>query len=797
MLTKHNSDCISNLAFNKTINDLTREFVNILKKNYNYSSNQIEINPKILAFNNDHIVVYRDKSGTQSFLFISVCNADSIEELTIRAAQYARSIGAEYYIVGEPKNYKIKKINYKNGSDSDAKSIPFWTFSYGWSQPIGKDKPLPPFRDEKDLRKVIREAHNIIFTNLGYDPAATFDEVSKFIIAKIYDENSDYPSYRYYVNRHEDIDAESKRLKELFKESEIWFANSVENIIPSNGIQELDSHLFLLLIDLFKFYSFNETTDAASGTDIKGVIYESMVGSTFRGELGSYFTPRNLADFMVSLLDPQIDDKVFDIANGSAGFLISTIRHLKEKYKYYNEYNIYGTEINPRMVRAAKLNLLINGGNPKNIRLANGLDLEENMKSLIHKSEISICESKTTLLDRIPEGPFDIALANPPFAGFERDPSLLRKFKTAYRNDDTLRSLNKTIPFIEAILASLKDGGKAGIVIPISILNAEEESFVDLRKIIIQNSEIMAIIGLPRTAFYHTDCGIEGALLFLKKMRNPREEYNVFMGWANTVGYDRVGSTIKSNDLLKIVGDYKSKVWADENIIPISDLIKSDRFDPNWWSIKNQKILSRVAINSNKTAQLTEYFEIRREMWSKKLIRNDQEYTFFEVKDTDMNMGTIINVHKIKGEDLRKKNRIRQIVRSGDILLPNHRDSLIAKSADGYGRSVVYVSDEFDGVLTTDRFIVLKPLISPFLLSALLNSKDVRDQLVMHSRGAASLDIRRTVLEKIIVPRINLSDKSQFEVINQIENGFRQEKAFHDKIKKFREDREELLKKIL
>jgi hypothetical protein len=207
-------------------------------------------------------------------------------------------------------------------------------------------------------------------------------------------------------------------------------------------------------------------------------------------------------------------------------------------------------------------------------------------------------------------------------------------------------------------------------------------------------------------------------------------------------------------------------------------------------------MLSRVAINSNKTAQLTEYFEIRSEMWSKKLIRNDQEYAYFEVKDTDINIGTIIEIHKIKGTDLRAKNRIRQIVRSGDILLPNHRDSLIAKSADGYGRSAVYVSDKFDGLLTTDRFIVLKPLISPFLLIALLNSKDVRDQLVMHSRGAASLDIRRTVLEKIIVPRINLSDKSQLEIINQIEKGFQQEKAYHDGIKKIRDHREELLGKI-
>lgn len=797
MFAKSNFDNVSESAVNRAIKASTAEFIEKLKLNYNYNKNQIEINPKTLVFENDHIIVYRDRNETQPFLFISLSNKDSNDELNESTAQYARSIGAEYYIVGNSENFKIKKINYKNGKDSEARSIPFWTFNYNWDQPISKDKSLPPFRDEMDLRKIIQEAHNLIFTNLGYDPVATFDEISKFIIAKIHDENSDNLFYEFYINTKADMDTELKRLRELFKESEIWFSNSIEDTIHTNGIHELDPQVFLSLINLFKFYSFKETTDAASGTDIKGVIYESMVGSTFRGELGSYFTPRNIADFMVSLLDPKIDDKVFDIANGSAGFLISTVRYIKEKYKYNGDFNVFGTEINPRMVRAAKLNLLINGGNPNNIRLANGLNLENNIKALFNESELEIEEDKTTLIDRFPEGPFNIALANPPFAGFERDIDLLRQFKIAYRKDNTIRSLNKTIPFIEAILSSLKEGGKAGIVIPISILNAEEESFVDLRKLIIKNSEIMAIIGLPRTAFYHTDCGIEGALLFLKRTKKPRDEYNVFMGWAQSVGYDRVGNALKSNDLVKLLKDYKSNKWPDENTIPISEIIKIDRFDPDWWSIKNRNILNKVAIDSNKSAQLTEYFEIRRDVWSKRLIRNNQEYTYFEVKDTDMDTGKIIDTHKIKGEDLRKKNRIRQIVRSGDILLPNHRDSLIAKSADGYGRSVVFVSDEFDGVLTTDRFIVLKPLISPNLLAALLNSKDVRDQLVMHSRGAASLDIRRTVLEKIRVPRIDFSNSDQLNLIKQIEYGYAEEKLNNENIKRIRSERERLLNELL
>ena len=70
---------------------------------------------------------------------------------------------------------------------------------------------------------------------------------------------------------------------------------------------------------------------SATGDDIKGLAFERFLGDTFRGELGQFFTPRPIVDFMVDLLDPQESELVCDPAAGSGGFLIRAFEHVRTK----------------------------------------------------------------------------------------------------------------------------------------------------------------------------------------------------------------------------------------------------------------------------------------------------------------------------------------------------------------------------------------------------------------------------------------------------------------------------------
>src|SRR5690606_25548511 len=128
--------------------------------------------------------------------------------------------------------------------------------------------------------------------------------------------------------------------------------------------------------------------------------------------------------------------------------------------------------------------------------------------------------------------------------------------------------------------------------------------------------------------------------------------------------------------------------------------------------------------------------------------------------------GEVKTVHEATGFELRKKPRIKHLVQTGDILLPNHRDSLIAK-ATASGRSVVIIGPELDGVLTTDRFIVLRSRVHPLLTRLILNSAGVRRQIVAQCRGAASLDIRERTLSSVWIPRRLVEKPYADEIINK------------------------------
>jgi hypothetical protein len=262
----------------------------------------------------------------------------------------------------------------------------------------------------------------------------------------------------------------------------------------------------------------------------------------------------------------------------------------------------------------------------------------------------------------------------------------------------------------------------------------------------------MAIIGLPERAFVHTDCGVHGALLFFRRVPEPRSDYDVFVGWVQNLGYDRLGRDVPENDLPSVLAAYQQQEWPSENAVSIRKLLAWKRFDPAWIKVADTLPEANGDLAGGYIA-LTEIVRVRDARISRRTLERDATYIYFEVSDTDIESGEIVRVHEGRGWELQRKSRIKNRVRAGDVLFPNHRDSLIARSAPT-GRSAVIVDDAHDGVLTTDRFIVLEPLVDPHLVVAILNSAGVRHQIVAQSRGAASLDIRERTLESVLVPKL-------------------------------------------
>ncbi len=569
------------------------------------------------------------------------------------------------------------------------------------------------FHDEAEIRKVIRACHDKIFAAHGLDPAAAFDELLKILVAKLYDELESSGRYRPLQTPDETL----ANLADVYEEARSRvFGNLME---PGIGLSAETVHD---IVELTHEYSFREPPERHPGADVLGVVFQSIVTSTFRGSLGAYFTPRTIAEFIAGVLRPRTGDLVVDPACGTGSLLLATLTSGQRP-------QLEGMDINSRVARACSLNLWLQGMKPASVRLGDSLTSAP-----------------------WPKDSIDFVVANPPFAGFETRAEVLQDFASAANGGGKPRSLNKTIPFVEMIIKRLKPGGKAGLVLPTSILNAEESSFKRLRHFIFENCIIMAVIGLPPEAFYHTDCGVAGALLFLQRVESrPQQPYDMFVAEAKTVGYDTLGRPIASNDLISILQEYGSR-WPADHTVSSVDVQKDDRLDPIWWNAKNRMLRVVLRHEQPKFIPLASLFDIRRELVDKSRLNKDAEVPYFEVRDTDAEFGVIESVHSGNREQLRRKGRIKQYVRAGDVLLPNHRDSLASAAGGGKGRSAVLVAEEWDGVLTTDRFIVMRPKIDPNLLIWYLNSGEVRDQLVMLSRGSASFDIRESVLSDVGVP---------------------------------------------
>ncbi|WP_304675707.1 HsdM family class I SAM-dependent methyltransferase, partial [Neisseria polysaccharea] len=85
---------------------------------------------------------------------------------------------------------------------------------------------------------------------------------------------------------------------------------------------------FLAIVEKLQVYNLSKTSD-----DVKGIAFEKFLGTTFRGELGQFFTPRSVVEFMTEILDPQEGERICDPCSGSGGFLINAFEYIRESIR--------------------------------------------------------------------------------------------------------------------------------------------------------------------------------------------------------------------------------------------------------------------------------------------------------------------------------------------------------------------------------------------------------------------------------------------------------------------------------
>ena len=212
----------------------------------------------------------------------------------------------------------------------------------------------------------------------------------------------------------------------------------------------------------------------------------SIMGS--QGDAGQFRTPRHIIDFMVDIIDPDYTDTILDPACGTAGFLISAYKHIVEKHdgvdvngEKNNEAplthqqkqklmdNLEGYDISSDMVKLARVNMYLHGNKSPKIFEYDTLTSEERWNDN-----------------------FDVIIANPPFMSPKGGIRPHKKFG--------VESSRAEVLFVDYIMSHLKQNGRAGIIVPDGLITRPGSSFVQLRRLLIDNG-LFAVIDLPRGVF--------------------------------------------------------------------------------------------------------------------------------------------------------------------------------------------------------------------------------------------------------------------------------------------------------
>jgi type I restriction enzyme M protein len=253
--------------------------------------------------------------------------------------------------------------------------------------------------------------------------------------------------------------------------------------------------------------------------DAKGDLYEYLLSKlTTAGINGQFRTPRHIIRFMVELLDPKPTETIGDPACGTAGFLVGALQYLLEthtspkgKLKGDKGETIYtgdllepyrahiqnemfhGFDFDATMLRIASMNLMLHGvDNPD-----------------IHYQD-TLSNSFPEKFAKQASGGFDVVLANPPFKGsldeLDVHPTLTQAVKT-----------KKTeLLFVALILRMLKKGGRSATIVPDGVLFGSSKAHTALRKILVRDNQLEAVISLPSGVF-KPYAGVSTAILVFAK----------------------------------------------------------------------------------------------------------------------------------------------------------------------------------------------------------------------------------------------------------------------------------------
>lgn len=584
-------------------------YIAILANKYGYSLKQMEQELKV---NNSKrgqgkaradIVIWKneqDKKDKKAAFIVVECKAENVKvrvEDYYQGFNYASWAHADFFVTTNEKETKYFNVDpaYLPQKLDEVVAIPT-AKDVDDAARIEQIKNQTKLFIRDEFTKTLRACHNIIRNNDKLSPEAAFDEISKLLFMKIRFERDNKgmkvftkQEYLDAAQNHEknvrpglkgtDLYALSymqflfRTTKEFFKDDRLFDDKDEINIRENSFIQ---------ILEKLETFNLSDTQD-----DVKGIAFEEFLGTTFRGELGQFFTPRTIVDFMTEILDPQEGEVICDPTCGSGGFLIKAFEYVREKIEADirskkdslrlsiegNDYDalpedkqvkishsidkmqaalnteldtgiegsrmyqlsrncIYGTDANPRMARTSKMNMIMHGDGHGGVHHHDGL----------------------LNVNGIFEERFDVILTNPPFgqnvdrgqliseADKFTDEEMKKKYKKKYgaAYDEALKQVDDHIG--ESLL-SLYDLGNTSTLTEVLFMERclrllkkggrmgmvlpegvlNNKNLQTVREYFEGKAKIILICSIPQDVFIAAGATVKPSLVFMRRFTNDEE----------------------------------------------------------------------------------------------------------------------------------------------------------------------------------------------------------------------------------------------------------------------------------
>jgi len=347
-----------------------------------------------------------------------------------------------------------------------------------------------------------------------------------------------------------------------------------------------------IIEELFREIEKDATQQGHTFQDIQGDVYEMLLGEiATAGKNGQFRTPRHIIKLISELVEPQLGNKVGDPACGTGGFLLGAYQYIVSSLDTEGKYAVTDEDGFVRSSTSALLTADVKKSLDSSLQ---GYDIDVTMVRLglmnlmmhgIDDPKIDYMDTLSKKFDHSELNTYDVVLANPPFTGNlnkgEIDSESL-----------TLNTTKTELLFIDRIYTMLRQGGTAGIIIPQGVLFGTAKAFKAARGMMIEQSQLKAVIAMPSGVF-KPYAGVATAILIFTK---AGETDNIWFYGMENDGYslDDKRSKIDRSDLQDIIEKFKSRDASAENdrkakhfFVPKSEVVENG-YDLSFNSYKEE-----------------------------------------------------------------------------------------------------------------------------------------------------------------------------------------------------------------